>query len=60
MSGAIAFMTMSLIALRDLRVLRAAAAMTSSPRISRSRSAGAGVSYGSTPVSIWYIVTPSE
>ena len=33
---------------------------TSSPRLSRSRSAGAGVSYGSTPVSIWYIVTPSE
>ena len=33
---------------------------TSSPRISRSRSAGDGVSYGSTPVSIWYIVTPSE
>ena len=29
-------------------------------RISRSRSAGAGVSYGSIPVSIWYIVTPSE
>ena len=28
--------------------------------ISLSRSAGAGVSYGSVPVSIWYIVTPSE
>ena len=33
---------------------------TSSPDISLSRSAGAGVSYGSIPVSIWYIVTPSE
>ena len=33
---------------------------TSSPDISFPRSAGAGVSYGSIPVSIWYIVTPSE
>ena len=34
--------------------------VTSSPRIRRSMSAGAGVSYGSSPVSIWYIVTPTE
>ena len=33
---------------------------TSSPRISRSRSAGAGVWYGRSPVIIWYIVTPME
>ena len=32
----------------------------SSPFISRSMSAGAGVSYGMVPVSIWYIVTPIE
>ena len=33
---------------------------TSSPDSNLPMSAGAGVSYGSTPVSIWYIVTPSE
>ena len=34
--------------------------VTSSPVIRRSRSARDGASYGSTPVSIWYMVTPSE
>ena len=40
--------------------LRARGGSTRSPRISRSMSAGDGVSYGSMPVSIWYIVTPIE
>jgi len=34
--------------------------ISSSPRSSRSRSAGEGVSYGRSPVSIWNMVTPSE
>src|SRR5687768_18009343 len=34
--------------------------VTSSPRISFSMSDGAGVLYGSSPVTIWYIVTRSE
>ena len=59
MSGAIAFRTMSLI---DFGIFGffSRGAVSSSPFISRSRSAGDGVSYGSTPVIIWYIVTPSE
>ncbi len=44
----------------NLRIARSVAAKPARPLISFSRSAGAGVLYGSTPVSIWYIVTPSE
>ena len=52
-------MTMSLI-FAGIFGLRVRGGEMSSPFISFSRSAGAGVLYGSTPVSIWYIVTPSE
>jgi hypothetical protein len=58
-SGATAFMTMSLIFCGTFG-LRVRGGEMSSPFISFSRSAGAGVLYGSTPVNIWYIVTPSE
>ena len=59
MSGAIAFMMMSLSALGIFGFF-VRGGETKSPRISFSRSCGDGVSYGSIPVSIWYIVTPSE
>ena len=59
MSAAIAFITMSLMALGSFGFFSFGGA-ASSPRISLSRSAGIGVSYGSTPVNIWYIVTPRE
>ncbi len=59
MPGAIAFRMMSLMRC-GMRPFRRRGGDTSSPRISRSRSAGAGVWYGSVPVIIWYIVTPSE
>jgi hypothetical protein len=52
-------MTMSLIAF-GIPGFLSRGGDTSSPDISLSRSAGAGVSYGNTPVSIWYIVMPSE
>ena len=59
MSGASAFMTISLTALGSFG-LRTRGGDTSSPVISLASSAGEGVWYGRTPVSIWYIVMPSE
>ena len=59
MSGASAFMTISLTPFGSFG-LRTRGGATSSPVISLASSAGEGVSYGSTPVSIWYIVMPSE
>ncbi len=59
MSGASALRMMSLIAFGIFGFF-SRGALSSSPVIRRSKSAGEGVAYGSTPVSIWYIVTPSE
>ena len=59
MSAASARSTMSLIPFGILAFF-SRGDVISSPRISFSMSAGAGVSYGSEPVIIWYIVTPIE